>query len=99
MEKQCAKYVLFMFMKYVGIRIIIAKHDIISKEATLKINMPEPAWAVIDYRKSTLVTTIGVRNGLGPLTPYEGLNLANQEGRKLGIFGRKLEGSYFLFYC
>ena len=27
-------------------------------------------------------------------TPYEGPNLANQKSRKLGVFGRKLEGSY-----
>ena len=32
-------------------------------------------------------------------TPYEGLNLANQRSRKLGVFGRKLKGSHFLFYC
>ena len=32
-------------------------------------------------------------------TPYEGLNLANQIWRKLGVFDRKLEGSYFIFLC
>ena len=31
-------------------------------------------------------------------TPYEGLNLANQKGRKLGVFGRKLEGSHSPVY-
>ena len=30
-------------------------------------------------------------------TPYEGLNLADQMSRKLGVFGRKLEGSHLLF--
>ena len=29
-------------------------------------------------------------------TPYVGLN---QKSRKLGVFGRKFEGSRFLFYC
>ena len=28
---------------------------------------------------------------------YEGLSLPNQNGRKLGVFGRKLEGSHYLF--
>ena len=32
-------------------------------------------------------------------TPYEGLNLVNQICRKLGVFDRKLEGSYFIFLC
>ena len=32
-------------------------------------------------------------------TPYEGLNLANQAGQKLGVFSRKLKGTHFLFYC
>ena len=32
-------------------------------------------------------------------TRYEGLNLTNQESRKLGVFGRKLEGSNSRFYC
>ena len=32
-------------------------------------------------------------------TPYEGVNLANQNGQKLGIFGRMLEGSHSSFYC
>ena len=27
-------------------------------------------------------------------TPYKGFNLANQMSRKLGVFGRKSEGSY-----
>ena len=31
--------------------------------------------------------------------PYEDLNLANKDSRKLGVFGRKLEGSHFLFHC
>ena len=33
------------------------------------------------------------------LYDYEGLNLANQKRRKLGVFGRKLEGNHFPFYC
>ena len=32
-------------------------------------------------------------------TLYEGLNLANQKRRKLGVFDRKLEGNHFPFYC
>ena len=32
-------------------------------------------------------------------TPYKGLNLANQKGRKSGVFGRQLDGSHSLFYC
>ena len=32
-------------------------------------------------------------------TPYEDLNLADQMNRKLGVFGRKLEGNYSPFYC
>ena len=37
--------------------------------------------------------------GLGKsYTPYEGLNLANQMDGKLGVFGRKLEGSHSPFY-
>ena len=32
-------------------------------------------------------------------TPYEGLDLANQRTRKLGVFGRKLKGSNSPFYC
>ena len=32
-------------------------------------------------------------------TPYEGLCLANQINRKLGVFDRKLEGSHCTFYC
>ena len=31
--------------------------------------------------------------------PYEGLNLANQDSRKLGLFSRRSEGNDFLFYC
>ena len=31
-------------------------------------------------------------------TPYEGLNLANYMSRKLGVLGRKLEGSLYIFY-
>ena len=30
--------------------------------------------------------------------PYEGLSSANPIGRKLGVFGRKLEGSHSMFY-
>ena len=30
-------------------------------------------------------------------TAHEGLSLANQNSRKLRVFGRKLEGSHFLF--
>ena len=30
--------------------------------------------------------------------PYEGLNLANQKGQKLGVFGWNLEGIHFPFY-
>ena len=30
---------------------------------------------------------------------YEGLNLANQKRRQLGVFGRKLGGSHSPFYC
>ena len=32
-------------------------------------------------------------------TPYEGLSLANQISRKLGIFERKLEGNHSIFHC
>ena len=32
-------------------------------------------------------------------TPYEGLNLANQISRKLGVFDRKLEGNHYTFHC
>ena len=32
-------------------------------------------------------------------TPYEGLNVASQKTRKLGVFGRKFEGSHSPFYC
>ena len=32
-------------------------------------------------------------------TPYEGLNLANQIIRKLGVFDRKLEGNHSTFHC
>ena len=32
-------------------------------------------------------------------TPFEGLNLSNQNRRKLGVFGRKLKGSHSLVYC
>ena len=32
-------------------------------------------------------------------TPYEGLNLTNQNRRKLGVFGWKLQGSHSPFYC
>ena len=39
MEKQDAKYVLFIYMKYVGIKMLIDA----TEEATLKINMAEPA--------------------------------------------------------
>ena len=35
---------------------------------------------------------------LQPYTPYEGLNLANEKSRKLGVFGRKLEGSHSRCY-
>ena len=31
--------------------------------------------------------------------PHEGLHLANQSSRKLGVFGRKLEGSHSVFDC
>ena len=31
--------------------------------------------------------------------PYDGPSLANQKSRKLGVFDRKLEGSYLLFLC
>ena len=33
------------------------------------------------------------------ITPYEGLNSANQKNRKLGVYGRKLEGSHSPCYC
>ena len=46
MERQFVKYLLFIYMKYVGIRIIIDKREIITNEAPVKINMAEPAWAV-----------------------------------------------------
>ena len=32
-------------------------------------------------------------------TPYEGLNLAIQISRKLGVFDRKLEGKHYTFHC
>ena len=32
-------------------------------------------------------------------TPYEGLNLANQISRKLGVFDRKLEENHSTFHC
>ena len=32
-------------------------------------------------------------------TPYEGLNLANQISRKLGIFDRKLDENHSIFHC
>ena len=34
-----------------------------------------------------------------PYTSHEGLNLTNQKSRKLGVFGRKLEGSQSSFCC
>ena len=32
-------------------------------------------------------------------TQYEGLNLANQMSRKVGVFDRKLEKNHSIFYC
>ena len=38
-------------------------------------------------------------SGRSVSTPYEGLDLANQIGRKLGVSDRKLEGRYSIFHC
>ena len=40
----------------------------------------------------------GWERGRGRYRPYERLNLAYQKNRKLGVFGRKLEGSNSLCY-
>ena len=40
------------------------------------------------------------RQGIGEYnTPYEGLNIVNQIGRKLGVFCPKFEGSHSTFKC
>ena len=36
--------------------------------------------------------------GMHRYTPYEGPSLANHNSRKLGVFGRKLQGSHSPFY-
>ena len=41
----------------------------------------------------------GCACGEAPYTPYEGPSLANQKSRKLGVFGRKFEGSHTPFEC
>ena len=40
-----------------------------------------------------------LQDGISHYTQHNGLNLANQKGRKLRVFDRKLEGSHSLFRC
>ena len=59
-----------------------------------------------DIRSVVCISGICVCTGRSPgitldhpfYTPYEGVNLANQNCRKLGILDRKLEGSHSPFY-
>ena len=46
-----------------------------------------------------LYCQVSVRSCGFQYRPYEGLNLTNQNSRKLEVFGLKSEKSYFIFLC
>ena len=52
------------------------------------------ATCIHTYTFRLTLNSLGIKyGGGGGNTPYEGAILANQNGRKLGVFDRKLEGS------
>ena len=53
----------------------------------------------VDVMEVGLYCQVSVRSCGFQYRPYDGLNLTNQFSRKLEVFGRKLEGSYFIFRC